>query len=263
MAILDVSYRRHISCLEDSYRIYRSSKFRSVFGDANNRVGLPKRGASKSTCSVLLGSDLAERGATVTIIDADPNHPLVRWSKRPGVPSGLTIIESNGEEQLVDAIEEAVRKTAFVIIDLEGTASSAVGVAMSRADLVIIPTKGSDLDAAEAVKAIKFIRFQEKNYRRKIPYSVLFTQTRPAIRPRTQINIENELREQGIPMFGHQLHERDPYRAIFAYGGTLKSLDPKQVTGISTASSDVRKLTNEIIKRLDELQSETKSARQA
>ena len=38
---------------------------------------------------------------------------------------------------------------------------------MSRADLVVIPTKGSDLDAAEAVKAIKFIRFQEKIYRRQ------------------------------------------------------------------------------------------------
>ena len=115
----------------------------------------PKGGAGKSSAAALLGSDLAERGTTVTLIDADPNHPLIRWAKRPGLPVGLRVIESNGEEQLVDAIEDAARRTAFVIIDLEGTASSAVGVAMSRADLVIIPTKGSDLDAAEAVKAIK------------------------------------------------------------------------------------------------------------
>ena len=159
----------------------------------------PKGGAGKSSSSILLGSDLAERGSTVTIIDADPNHPLVKWGKKNGRPAILTVIEANGEEQLVDAIEDAVRKTAFVIIDLEDAASSAVGVAMSRADLVIIPTKGSDLDAAEAVKAIKFIRFQERVYRREIPYCVLFTQTRPAIRPRTQMNIENELREQKTP----------------------------------------------------------------
>src|SRR3954469_18242005 len=211
----------------------------------------PKGGAGKSTCSALLGSDLAERGSTVTIIDADPNHPLVKWGKRSGSPKGLSVIESNSEEQLVDAIEEVVRKTAFVIIDLEGTASSAVGVAMSRADLVIIPTKGSDLDAAEAVKAIKFIRFQEKNYRRTIPFVVLFTQTRPAIRPRTQVNIENELRDQGIPVLSTQLHDRDPYRAIFAYGGTLSGLDSKQVSGVETAKSDVRRLANEIVRRLE------------
>src|ERR1700759_1538425 len=95
----------------------------------------PKGGSGKSTTAALLGSDLAERGATVTIIDADPNQPLIKWSKRPGLPKGLTVIESNSEEQLVDAIEDAAKKTAFVIIDLEGTASSAVGVAMSRADL--------------------------------------------------------------------------------------------------------------------------------
>ena len=220
----------------------------------------PKGGAGKSSSSILLGTDLAERGSTVTIIDADPNHPLVKWGKKHGRPATLTVAEANGEEQLVDTIEEAARKTAFVIIDLEGTASSAVGVAMSRADLVIIPTKGSDLDAAEAVKAIKFIRFQERVYRREIPYCVLFTQTRPAIRPRTQMNIENELREQKIPMFGTQLHERDPFRAIFAYGGTLSGLDTKQVRGIDAARGDVRKFSNEVVRRLEELTSKAKVA---
>ena len=223
----------------------------------------PKGGAGKSTAAALLGIALAERGTTVTLIDADPNHPLTRWAKRPGLPEGLTTTESNSEEELVDTIEEAAKKTAFVIIDLEGTASSAVGVAMSRADLVVIPTKGSDLDAAEAVKAIKFIRFQEKIYRRIIPYAVLFTQTRPAIRPRTQINIEAELREQNIPMFGTQLHERDPYRAIFSFGGTLASLDPKQVRGIDAAIADVKKFTNEVVKRLDELVASSRRARVA
>lgn len=223
----------------------------------------PKGGSGKSTSAALLGSDLAERDTTVTLIDADPNHPLIRWAKRPGIPKGLTAIETNSEEQLVDAIEDAAKKTAFVIIDLEGTASSAVGIAMSRADLVIIPTKGSDLDAAEAVKAIKFIRFQEKVYRRVIPFAVLFTQTRPAIRPRTQINIETELREQGIPMFGTQLHERDPYRAIFSFGGTLKNLNAKQVRGIDAAITDARKFTNEVIKRLDDFVANTKRGRAA
>lgn len=199
----------------------------------------------------------------MTLVDADPNHPVIRWAKRPGVPKSLTIIETNSEEQLVDAIEAAAKKTAFVIIDLEGTASSAVGVAMSRADLVIIPTKGSDLDAAEAVKAIKFIRFQEKIYRRTIPFSVLFTQTRPAIRPRTQMNIEAEMLEQKIPMFGTQLHERDPYRAIFSYGGTLGNLDPKLVKGIPAARADVRSLANEVIQKLDELAAKSKRARVA
>jgi chromosome partitioning protein len=220
----------------------------------------PKGGAGKSTSAVLLGADLALRGTTVTIIDADPNRPVSRWGKRPGRPENLTVVADVTEETLIDAIEEAAGKTAFVIIDLEGTASSLVGVAMSRADLVVIPTKGSDLDAAEAVKAIKFIRFQEKNYRRPIPYAVLFTQTSPAIRPRTQANIEAEMLEQGIPMFATQIHERDAYRAIFTYGGTLAGLDSSQVRNIASASVNARSFANEVIARLDALAETSRAA---
>jgi hypothetical protein len=32
-----------------------------------------------------------------------------------------------------------------------------------------------------------------------------------------------------IPMFGTQIHEREAYRALFAFGGTLTDLDPAQV----------------------------------
>jgi hypothetical protein len=46
----------------------------------------PKGGAGKSTSAVLLATELASRGATVTVIDADPNKPLSQWPKRPGKP---------------------------------------------------------------------------------------------------------------------------------------------------------------------------------
>lgn len=219
----------------------------------------PKGGAGKSTSTVLLSTALALRGAPCTIVDADPNHPVSRWAKRPGRPDNLNVVSTSSEEDLVDAIDAASSQRPFVVIDLEGTASSAVGVAMSRADLVVIPTKGSDLDAAEAVKAIKFLRFQERNYRRKIPFAVLFTQTSPAIRPRTQVNIETELREQGVPVFATQVHERDAYRAIFTYGGTLDTLDTGQVRNIEAAKANARALANEVIETLDRLSAEQKA----
>jgi chromosome partitioning protein len=211
----------------------------------------PKGGAGKSTSAVLLGADLALRGTTVTIIDADPNHPVSRWGKRPGRPENLTVIADVTEETLIDVIEDAAGKTAFVIIDLEGTASSLVGIAMSRADLVIIPTKGSDLDASEAGEGNQIHPVSRKELPPSYTFAVLFTQTSPAIRPRTQANIEAEMLEQGIPMFATQIHERDAYRAIFTYGGTLGGLDPNQVRNIASATLNARSFTNEVIARLD------------
>ncbi|RYF34242.1 MAG: ParA family protein, partial [Cytophagaceae bacterium] len=35
----------------------------------------PKGGAGKTTAALILASELA-RGAAVTVIDADPNHPI-------------------------------------------------------------------------------------------------------------------------------------------------------------------------------------------
>ena len=137
----------------------------------------------------------------------------------------LTVIGGVTEETLIDLIDDAARKTAFVIVDLEGTASVMVAHAMTRSDLVIIPTKGSELDAIEAIKVIQFIARQERAYNRKIPYAVLFTQTNPAVRPRTLKSLEADMLKQGIPVFGTALHERDAYRAIFSFGGTLAGLE--------------------------------------
>ena len=212
----------------------------------------PKGGAGKSTAAVLLASELAERGASVTFIDADPNKPVSRWGSRPGKPATLTILTDITEDTIIDTIERAATESAFVVVDLEGTASMMVGYALSRADLAIIPTQGSQLDAAEAVKAIALIRRQERAFNKSIPLAVLFTRTSAAIRPRTLKAIESEFVNAGIRVFGTQLHEREAYRAIFVFGGTLSGLDRDQVTNIPASMANARAFAAETIAILKE-----------
>jgi chromosome partitioning protein len=206
-----------------------------------------KGGVGKSTSAVLLATELAGRGATVTVIDGDPNQPVSRWGRKPGRPETLTVLGGVTEETLLDTIDEAARRTTFVIVDLEGTANLLVAQAMSRADLIIIPTKGSELDAIEAIKVIKFIGRQEKAYQRPIPYAVLITQTSPAVRSRTLKALEQDLLQQKIPMFGTALHERDAFRAIFSFGGGLANLDTAVVGGVPGALTNAREFTAEVI----------------
>jgi chromosome partitioning protein len=210
----------------------------------------PKCGVGKSTAALLLATELATHGGSVTMIDADPNRPLTQWAKLPGKPDKLTVLATTTEDSIIDTIETAATLTQFVIVDLEGTASMMVGYAMSRADFVVIPAQGSHLDATEAVKAVKLVRAQEKAFQRKIPFAILFTRTSPAIRPRALQSIETEFFEKKVPMFGNQIHEREAYRALFAFGGTLDGLDPAQVANLPAARLNAKSFAGEVIERL-------------
>jgi len=211
-----------------------------------------KGGCGKSTAAVLLASALAERSA-VTLIDADPNQPVMYWSKRPGFPKNLAVVGGVTQDTLLDAIEDAEGKTPFVIVDLEGTANLLVSQALSRADLAIVPLKGSTLDAIEALKLVKFITQQERAYRREIPYRLLFTQTPSAIRSRTLKAIEADLLGRGVPMFSTALHDRDAYRAVFAMGGTLGTLNSNEVGGLEAARTNASQYVAEIVRTLKAL----------
>lgn len=101
---------------------------------------------------------------------------------------------------------------------------------IGRADRVIIPTQGSQLDSAAAGKAIRLIMQQEKAFNRKIPYAVLYTRTNPAIRPRTLKHIQEAFRRHGIFAFETHMHEREACRALFSFGGTRSTLDPAHVS---------------------------------
>ena len=210
----------------------------------------PKGGAGKSTSAVILATELALKGVAVTIIDADPNKPVSQWAKRAGCPDNITVIADVSEKTVIDEIDSAAEKTPFVIVDLEGTASMTVAYAISRADLVVIPTQGSQLDAAEATKAIALIKQTEKAFSKKIPYAMLYTRTSTAIRPRTLAHIQEQFRKHGIQAFQVHMHEREAYRALFSFGGTLESLNPAHVSNLNAAIINARAFAGEVVAML-------------
>lgn len=210
----------------------------------------PKGGVGKTTSAFIVATELADRGLSVAIIDADPNHPIVNWQKRGGKADNLSIYINESEETILDDIDNAAAKADFVIIDLEGTANLSVAYAISRADLVVVPTQRSTLDAGEAAKAVALAKRQSSVIGRDIPARLLLTRTSQAIRSKGLKRMMESITKNNIDVFDTEIHEREAFKAIFDHTATLSQLKPSQVSGLDKARLNASSLTAEIILKL-------------
>jgi chromosome partitioning protein len=197
-----------------------------------------KGGVGKTTSAVILAGELAASGRSVIMVDADPNQPLVTWAALKPLPKGLSIVADESAETIIDTIEDARARADFVLVDLEGTATDRIGFAITRSDLVLVPMQHSVLDATEAAKAIKLIRQMGRVAGREIAYRVFFSKTLAAIKEKTGRDLEAQFAENGIQVLGSPLVDRAAFRSLFSLGGTLHTIDAKDVGGLQSAKDN-------------------------
>lgn len=215
----------------------------------------PKGGAGKTTSTFLLATELANRNMNVSIIDADPNHPIENWRKGGGKTSNLNIMVNINEDSILDDIDNASGQSDFVIVDLEGTANLSVAYAISRADLVIVPSQRSTLDAGEVAKALSLVKRQSSVTGREIPVALLLTRTSPAIRSKGLKRMLESLGENKVESFIVEINEREAFKAVFDHTCTLAQLEHAQVSGLDKARKNAAEFAAEAVQKLNDLQS--------
>ena len=194
-----------------------------------------KGGAGKSTAALVLALGLARRAQRVAIVDADPNLPLYRWGALADKPANIMVFGSTSAEELRDVLPFAGTWADWVIVDTEGSMRSRHLVPVIAPDLALIPLGPSPLEGLEAIRTSRSLKEMAQDGHPLVPHACVFTRLPAAIRPRSFSQVVGQLKAEGIPIVETPLIEKEAFRAIFASGGGLDTLDPSRVSGLEAA----------------------------
>ena len=218
-----------------------------------------KGGSGKSTSSLILGTTLARMGATVRILDADPQKTLLSWGSGQSKYREIVTAPRPGTD-LSDLIDEVSAEYQFVIIDVQGSANQELAAAMSRADLVTIPMRAKTADAEVAANAIGLLNSQQKLFRREIPHGVVFIATNPVITTKEERHIRESVKQLKIPCFHTSLHERTAFSHMFRFKVAIDELSSRETNGLDAALENADNYANEVVETLRKARQEGSAA---
>lgn len=203
-----------------------------------------KGGVGKTTSAIILGTILM-RHHQVTMIDTDPNQSLVSWSRKSTPHPRMKVIASKGEKSFISELERAKENSDYVIVDTQGAGKDLTSVAMRESDLVIIPMGDEKAELDQTVDTLIQAKRIAGHRRREIPVLILFTRTKAALKSPLQRRINQEVRDK-LGAFTTELAEHTAYSALHAYGGTLYTLDPQEVSGLPRAIGNAELFVEEL-----------------
>ncbi len=241
----------------------------------------PKGGCGKSTAALVLATELAESGASVAILDGDPNPNLFRWADRRGLPTidtavtpartsaevlkliddefgatKLAAVRCRDDQAVSKWVHGLSQRFTFVICDPEGTANAWVTFASQMSDLVVVPLRPSPMDGEQMLAAVDLLDGMSGALRRQIPFRLLFTCCGAFI-TRDEDNIRKAAAEFGYPILPTRLAERAAYRAMLGRQMTLAELatlptkGEDAISGVDKARQNAAAFSYDVIQALN------------
>ena len=157
-------------------------------------VAALKGGVGKTTTCVYLAAIAAEAGRTVTLVDADAQASAADWLENSGDPTmeAVDLAEAPTERLLVRTLDRADHDHVTIVDSPPGN-ERLIGVALERADVVIIPTRvgGVEWPRVDVVRSM---------VPRRTPYGLVICSARTFTRDYDET--VHYWGEQGVPLWG-------------------------------------------------------------
>lgn len=210
-----------------------------------------KGGSGKSTLIIILASALAESGASVCVIDADPQMTVGKWAADCETLN-FKVRSDVDENTIRRVIDAEAAEHQFVLVDIQGRESRLMSRVLMACDLALVPLAPSEFDADPGAETVAVIAECEQDSRRRIPYRIVFNRTNPAIQTTSEREIIQDIREGGLPLLMTHLHDRQAYRLMARRKCTIFGLDAEKVSNLDKAADNAMNLAREVLEVLRE-----------
>ena len=123
-----------------------------------------KGGVGKTTLASAIGVEAARRHR-VGMSDTDPQGSTARWLQLRGMPDNPKFYAIEKDKVLADAVRSAARDGCdYLIIDTPPALMTRLRLAISIADLVVIPCRASPLDVEAIEPVVDLCRTARKRF---------------------------------------------------------------------------------------------------
>jgi len=202
-----------------------------------------KGGAGKTTIATHLARALQLRGASVVLVDSDPQGSARDFA---AVEGGTAVLTVGLDRPTLDRDARKLRADV-VVIDGAPQIATLAASAVKAADLVLIPVQPSPYDVWATADLVELVKQRMEITDGKL--RAAFVVSRAIVGTNLSRDIGGALEAYELPVLATQIHQRVDYPKTAARGVTV--LDQRNVE--TAAVEEVNALTDEVLGILDEI----------
>lgn len=181
-----------------------------------------KGGPGKSTLAVHLAVSAQAAGLPSAIIDTDPQGSAHRWFERREAEAPQVTRETDGDRLPLLAERAKANGIALLIIDTPGKAEGMALAACERSDLIIVPSRPTQVDLETLATCKRTVRIAERLDRT----FVVLTQCPPASRRATETG-RAAVQAFGLGLAPVCFHQRADFAYALGAGLTAPEYEPR------------------------------------